>query len=100
MTRISKKRTVAGIRWSRGGRKASATGVKVAGIGASDVVPEEKDVRFEPICLSVVSLFVPRPTVHRLHTVYLVRIFFVQQAQPHTHPKQPQYFVTASNNER
>jgi hypothetical protein len=30
---VSKKRTVARIRWSRGGRKASATGVKVAGIG-------------------------------------------------------------------
>jgi hypothetical protein len=37
MTRISKKRTVARIRWSRGGRKASATGVKVAGIGTSNI---------------------------------------------------------------
>jgi len=43
MTRISKKRTVARIRWSRGGRKASATGVKVAGIGTSNIKAKELD---------------------------------------------------------
>ena len=43
MTRISKKRTVARIRWSKGRRKASATGVKVAGIGTSDVKAKELD---------------------------------------------------------
>jgi hypothetical protein len=39
ITRISlcKKRTVARIRCCRGGRKASATGVKVAGIGTSNI---------------------------------------------------------------
>ena len=43
MTRISKKRTVARVRWSRGGRKASATGVKVAGIGTSNIKAKELD---------------------------------------------------------
>ena len=43
MTRISKKRTVARIRCSRGGRKASATGVKVAGIGTSNIKAKELD---------------------------------------------------------
>ena len=43
MTRISKKRTVARIGWSRGGRKASATGVKVAGIGTSNIKAKELD---------------------------------------------------------
>jgi hypothetical protein len=37
------KRTVARIRYSRGGRKASATGVKVAGIGTSNVKAKELD---------------------------------------------------------
>jgi hypothetical protein len=37
ITRVSEKRTVARIRYSGGGRKASATSVKVAGIGTSDV---------------------------------------------------------------
>jgi hypothetical protein len=41
--RISKKRTVARIRWSRGGRKASATGVKVAGIGTIFIKAKELD---------------------------------------------------------
>jgi hypothetical protein len=43
MTRISKKRTVARIRWSRGRRKASATCVKVAGIGTSNIKAKELD---------------------------------------------------------
>jgi hypothetical protein len=44
MTKISKKRTVARIRW-RGGRKASATCVKVAGIGTSNIKAKELDSR-------------------------------------------------------
>jgi hypothetical protein len=43
ITRISKKRTVARIRCSRGGRKASATGVKVAGLGTSNIKAKEFD---------------------------------------------------------
>ena len=43
MTRISKKRTVARVRWSRGRRKASATGVEVAGISTSNVKAKELD---------------------------------------------------------
>jgi hypothetical protein len=43
ITRISKKRTVARIGCSRGGRKASVTGVKVAGIGTSNIKAKELD---------------------------------------------------------
>jgi hypothetical protein len=43
ITRVSKKRTVARIRCSGGGIKASATGVKVAGIGTSYVEAKELD---------------------------------------------------------
>jgi hypothetical protein len=43
MTRVSKKRTVARIRYSRGGREASATSIKVAGICASNIKAEELD---------------------------------------------------------
>jgi hypothetical protein len=39
----SKKRTVARIRCCSGGRKASATGVKVAGIGTSNIKAKELD---------------------------------------------------------
>jgi ribosomal protein S8E len=42
--RVSKKRTVARIRCSGGGSKASATGVKVAGIGTSNVEAKELDM--------------------------------------------------------
>jgi hypothetical protein len=42
-SRISKNRTVAGIRYSRGAREAIATSVKVAGICTSDVKAEELD---------------------------------------------------------
>jgi hypothetical protein len=42
--RVSKTRTVAGIRYSsRGGREASATSVKMAGICTSDVKANELD---------------------------------------------------------
>jgi hypothetical protein len=43
ITRVSKKRTVARIRCSRGGRKAIATCVKVAGIGTSNIKAKELD---------------------------------------------------------
>jgi hypothetical protein len=43
ITRVSKTRTVARIRYSRGGREAIATSVKVAGIWTSDVKAEELD---------------------------------------------------------
>jgi hypothetical protein len=42
-TRVSKKRTVARIRYSRGGREASATSIKVAGICTSSIKAEELD---------------------------------------------------------
>jgi hypothetical protein len=42
-SRVSKKRTVARIRYSREGRKTSATSVKVACICTSDVKPKELD---------------------------------------------------------
>jgi hypothetical protein len=38
ITRVSKNRTVARIRYSRGGREASATSVKGASICTSDVI--------------------------------------------------------------
>jgi hypothetical protein len=38
---VFKKRTVAGIRYSRGGREASATSVKVASIGTSNIKAKE-----------------------------------------------------------
>jgi hypothetical protein len=44
ITRVSKKRTVAWIRYSnRGGREVSATSVKVASICTSDVKAKESD---------------------------------------------------------
>jgi hypothetical protein len=43
ITRISKNRTVAGIRYSKGARKASATGEKVVGIGTSNLEAKELD---------------------------------------------------------
>jgi Tfp pilus assembly protein FimT len=43
ITRVSKNRTVARIKYSRGGGEASATRVKVASICTSDVKAEELD---------------------------------------------------------
>jgi hypothetical protein len=42
-SRVSKKITVAGIKYSRGGREASATSVMVASICTSDVKAKELD---------------------------------------------------------
>jgi hypothetical protein len=43
MTRVSKKRTVVRINYSRGDREASATSIKVAGICTSNIKAEELD---------------------------------------------------------